>query len=93
MRFAVFDVLGRVRAADQWLGQAIRAGHVVEAEAPFDAQVAAIDGAVEAAVDTVEQSILDVQVDLAADAAVGAGGLDNAIGLNHVILHGTALTG
>src|SRR5512132_3450475 len=74
--------LGTAGLADQRLGQALRVTHVVETEAPLDAEPLVIRRAV-AAFDVHDPVILDVVRDLAADAAVRTDGRDPAIDRLH----------
>src|SRR6185295_13675075 len=66
--------------ADHRLGQALRIGNVVEAEAALDAEPALVGRAV-AAVHGNQLVVLDVVGELAADAAIGADAVDLAVGL------------
>ena len=76
---AGIDRLGRVLAADQRLGQALRAVGVVEAEAALDAQPVLVGRPV-AAGDEGDLVVADMIGDLAADAAVRADAVDLAVG-------------
>ena len=76
---ARLDGLGRVRPADQRLGQALRAVRVVEAEAALDAQPVLVRRAV-AAGDVGDLLVLDMVGDLAAHAAERADAGHLAVG-------------
>jgi hypothetical protein len=54
---------------------------VIVAKATFNAQVAEVDLVIETAVDAKNNVLVDVQVDLAANATVGAGSMNNTVGL------------
>ena len=68
-------VLGHAVTPDQRLGQAIGVMNVIKAEAALDAQAVLVGGPV-AAVDRDDAVTLDVHFGLAADAAIGAEGVD-----------------
>ncbi len=73
------------RLADERRRHAVGVIHEVVAEAPLHAQVALVDDGIVRRRDAVDEVILDVQVQVAADAAIGTGGGDNSVGLDHVV--------
>src|SRR5262245_29935755 len=69
--------LGDAVLADERLGQAVRVGHIVEAETPLHAEPVLVRGPV-AAGDVEELVVLDVVGELAADPAIRAYAVDGA---------------
>src|SRR5690606_27208150 len=59
--------------AQQWLRQAVWCVYKVIAKTPFDAEIATVDVIIKAAVTAVDEAVLHMKVDLASNAAVGAG--------------------
>src|SRR5579883_2405136 len=77
-RLDIVDVLADAVLADHRHGEAQRIVHIVEAEAPLDAEPVLI-GRTGAAIDIEELVVLDLVGELAADAAIGADAVDLAI--------------
>ena len=74
-------VLGRIVAANQGLGQAVRVADVIEPEAALDAESALVAGTL-TAVDGNDFIVLDVIGDLTAHPAVGTDAVDPGVGID-----------
>ena len=78
-----FVPAGRFVAAvplDEWSGQAVGAVDIVVAETPFDAEAPIVGGDAFYPVGAENAVVLNEELDLAADSAVGTGGADLAEG-------------
>ena len=79
------EPLGQAGLPDQRLHQPLRIGHIVKAEAAFDAQPVLVGVAV-AALHEGDLVVLDLVADLAADAAIGADRVNLAVDLAAAVL-------
>ena len=76
----IVGVLGHAVLADHRLGQALRAGDIIESEAAFHAEPVLIGGAL-APGHRDQLVVLDLIGELAADAAIGTDAVDLAVGI------------